>query len=101
MWKCDYKLLKAQKRTVNRSHHENGRRLESLSKWLKWDVVEHDVLLFTLLCNLIRRNILTNKPHAFNKTMSIVLTRLFHHHCNAVTLSTDISKPSLKISLTF
>ena len=23
MWKCDYKLLKAQKQTVNRSHHEN------------------------------------------------------------------------------
>ena len=24
MWKCDYKLLKAQNRTVNRSHHENA-----------------------------------------------------------------------------
>ena len=23
MWKCDYKLLKAQKQTVNRNHHKN------------------------------------------------------------------------------
>ena len=42
MWKCDYKLLKAQKETVNRSHHENAVDWNPLLKWLKWDVVEQD-----------------------------------------------------------
>ena len=42
MWKCDYKLLKAQKRIVNRSHHENAVVWNPFPKRLKWDVAEHD-----------------------------------------------------------
>ena len=99
MWKCDYKLLKAQKRSVNGSHPENAVGWNPSPKLLNWDVVEHDVLLFTLSCNLIRRNIFTNILHAFDTTMYIVITRLFNYHCNAVTLSTDISKPAVKIHL--
>ena len=49
MWKCDYKLLKAPKRTVNRRHHEtvydgfvmaaNSLRFTERLRSLKWDVV--------------------------------------------------------------
>ena len=100
MWKRGYKLLKARKRTVNHSHHENAVYWNPFPKRLKWNVDEQDGL-FTLLCNLISQNIFTNILHAFNKTMSIVLPRLFHYHCNAVILSTDISKPTVKIRSIF
>ena len=102
IWKYDCKLLKAQKRTVNCSLHENAEDWNPFPIRLKRDVIEHDVFLFTLSCNLIRQNIfLTNIFHAFNKTMSIVFTHLFHHDCNAVTLSSDISKPTVKNRLIF
>ena len=96
MW---LQALKAQKQTVNCSHHENAIGWNPFPKWLKWDIVEHDG--FCLHFHTTRRNNFTNILHAFNKTMSIVLMHLFHHRCNAVTLSTDTSKPTVKICLIF